>query len=193
MGLIFRLLRLLGLLFTLLLAGVIAIAGYVLVAGAGSPPPCASEAGSTLQTASKSLAFDARLSGFVLAGGRAPLTSVSFDESEAASRAAVYLDSHVSRVSGVAVCFEDGSAQGFLRIDTGIGRKLGVSAKGALDLSGEHPRLRLSSARVAGVGLPGIVRGRLEDEANRYLADVAVGFPMVLSFTPDHVVLARHP
>ena len=193
MGLIFRLLRLLGLLFTLLLAGAIATAGYVVVAGAGSPPACASGADSTLQTAAKSLAFDSRLSGFVLAGGRAPPTGVSFDESEAASRAAVYLDSRASRVSGVAVCFEDGSAQGFLRIDTAIGRKLGVSAKGALDLSGEHPRLRLSSARVAGVGLPGIVRGRLEHEANHYLEDLTVAFPMVLSFTPDHVALTRRP
>lgn len=189
MGLIFRLFALLGLFFSLGLLALIAIVGYVLIAGGSSRPDCTTAPGNAFELATKSLSFDVKLASFLAARGRAPLESVSFDEVEAAARAARYFGERTDRISDVMVCFEGGEAEGFLRVDTVYGRQIGVQGKGTLDLSGRHPRVALSSARVAGIPLPGFVRRPLIDLINDQLTGVAVVAPLALRFEPDGAVM----
>jgi hypothetical protein len=121
MGLIFGLIRLATLLFTMLFVTGIALIGFLVIAGGGTKPACATTAAGPLGLATKAIAFDTKVAG--LAG---PLTSVTFDEAETSARAEVYFGSRTDRISDVAVCFEDGSATGFLRVDAIFGRKVAV-------------------------------------------------------------------
>jgi hypothetical protein len=192
-GLIFRILGLVGFFVTAAFLAAIAAVGYLAFAGAGSPPSCASTAGSAVQAAAATVRFDATLAAFLATGGRAPVTSASFSESETSARAQAYFDGRTDRVSDVAVCFEDGEASGFLRVETLFGRKLGVGGRGALDLSGEHPRLRLASASVAGIPLPGFLRRQVQDRVDDELGGIDLGLRLALTFRQDEATLALAP
>jgi hypothetical protein len=190
---IFRIFGLIGFLVTMALLSSIAAAGYILFAGSGTPPSCASTAGSGAEAAAEAVRFDVTLAALVSTGGRPPVASASFGESETSARAQAYFDSRTDRISGVAVCFEDGEASGFLRVETLFGRKLGVGGRGALDLSGEHPRLQLASASVAGIPLPGFLRRQVEDRVDEELNGIDLGLRLALTFRPDEATLALAP
>jgi hypothetical protein len=190
MGLIFRLFALVGLLFTLGIFALVGIVGYLYFAGGASRPDCASPPSTAAEQARQSVAFDSRLAVFIASGGRAP-PAVTFDEAGAQARAELYLSERTDLISDLALCFEEGKATGFLRIDAPLGRKLGVRAEGTLDLSGEHPVLVLSSASAAGIGAPGFLRGRIEDAVNDELRSLQLGFPLTLQFGADQATLSR--
>jgi hypothetical protein len=187
--LLFRLIALAGLLFSLLLVAAVALIGYWLIEGGGDPPSCAPAPGNAFESAARSLAFDAKLATFLVANAREQDTSASFGEDEAAARAANYFEGRSDRVSDVRVCFERGSAEGFMNVDVIFGRSIGVSARGDIDLTGEHPRVDLSSASAAGVGLPTPLRDRVEDLINDELAGLRVLMPLQLAFEPDEARL----
>jgi hypothetical protein len=189
--LIFGLLRLAFALATLAVIAVIAVAGYLLLAGSGDAPSCASRPPENFDRAARVIAFDAKLSDFLRAGGAGPAAIAGFGEDETEARAQVFFDGRTDRISDIAVCFEDGSARAFARLDTVLGRQVGVNAGGYMDLSGEHPRVRISGARVAGISLPGPGRRAVEDQLNRELEDIDLDFPMSLTMSQDAVTLGR--
>ncbi|HXH21699.1 MAG TPA: hypothetical protein VNN10_06690 [Dehalococcoidia bacterium] len=191
MGLIFRLLGLATLLFTLAFLALVGTAGYLFFAGGASRPDCAPPAAATLERAVAAVAFDAKLAAFVAVAGR--LAEMGFSEEEATARAERFFEGRTGRISGIALCFEDGKATGFLRVETALGRKIGVRAEGTLDLSGEHPVLHLSHTSAAGIPVPGLLRREVEDIVNRELQEVRLAFPMRLTFADGEAELSRGP
>ncbi len=190
--LIFRLLALVGALFTLLLLLVVAAAGYLIIAGPGSAPDCAPGPSGALGRAAQSIAFDAKLAAFVASGGRG-IQSLTFDEEEASARAATYLAGQTGRISDVSLCFEDGGARGFMRVETVLGHKIGIEGKGTVDLKVAHPRIDLKSATVGGLGLPGFLLGPLEASVNDELTAVTVAFPLSVTTAEDEATVTRAP
>jgi hypothetical protein len=190
-GLIFRLFGFIGLLFTLGVIGLAGIAGYFLLAGGASRPDCAAPETGVFESSVASLTFDARLAAFVASGGQAPVSEAAFDETEATARSRRFFEDRTDRVSDIALCFEDGKAIGFLRLETAFGRKVGVRAGGRLDLSGPHPVLRLTHTSAAGIPAPGFLRGEIEDIVNRELEDLTLVFPMRLWLTEGQATLTR--
>jgi hypothetical protein len=186
-----RLLRLVALAFTLAVLAVIGLGGYLLFAGGGSRPDCAPPEGTQLAKVTQSIAFDVKVAGFLVASQGGFLQSISLSESESAARAESYFDSRISGFSDVAFCFEDSGASGFVRVNAFLGRKIGINGTGSLDLSGQHPRLRLDSARIAGVSLPGPLRKRIESRANHELDDIPIFIPLNVTFSKNLATLTR--
>jgi hypothetical protein len=188
--LIFRLLRLgffVATLAVLLLVGAVA---YFVIEGGAEPPDCATRAPVGFEQAAKSLAFDAKMATFLRTSGRLPPSNLRIPEDEAAARASTYLEGQSERVSDIAICFRDGRAEGFARVDTAFGRRIGVKAEGTLDLSGEHPRLRLHSASSGVLSAPGFARGALEDAINEELRNIRLVTPLALTFSEDEAALS---
>jgi hypothetical protein len=188
MGFLFRLIKLAALLISLSVVALVALVAYVLFKGGAEPPGCASAGAGADISASR--AFDTKLSQFLDSGGR---TTVTVTELEAAARASRFFEEQSGRIRDISICFEPGQAEGFLRIDTSLGDGLGVQARGTLDLSGEHPRLELTSARAAGITIPGILEGTVESAVNDALNEIVLKFPMKLNFGTDRVDLERAP
>ena len=80
-----------------------------------------------------------------------------------------------------------------MKLDTIFGRDVGVRAKGAVDLTGDHPHVDLSSARFAALPVPGFVTNWVEDLINDQLDDVIVAFPMQVAFSEDEATLEAAP
>jgi len=191
--LILRLFALAGLLSSLAVLAVVGLGGYLLVAGGAERPDCADAGSNPLDKAAKSIVFDAKLAAFMTAGASRALDSVEFDEAESAARAERYFADRTDRISDVALCFREGKATGFLRIDTALGRKLGVKAEGIVDLSGDHPMVRLTSASAGGIGAPGFLRGQVEDAINEELQGIEMAFPMALRLRDGTAEISRSP
>jgi hypothetical protein len=66
-----------------------------------------------------------------------------------------------------------------------------VEGKGRLDLADGRARLHLTSARVAGIGLPGFLLHPVETGLNSELASLEIESPLFLSIADDRATLTR--
>jgi hypothetical protein len=188
--LIFRLLRLAFVGITLALVVLIGAVAYLMIDGGAEPPECATPAPEGFERSVRSLAFDARLATYFATSGRLPAADFNIDEAEAGARASSYLEGRTDRVTDMAICFRDGRAQGFARVETVLGGRIGVKAQGTLDLSGEHPRLRLDSANAGPLSAPGFAREALEDAINEELRDIRLTRHLGLAFSEGQAALS---
>jgi len=187
----------------LVLAAVGAITGVVtlvvvliaLAAFVGSPGECDSGEREVVISSALAQQFQDKLDDLdeQLDAGQA--ISFTLDESEATSRGREFLDEKNAPIEDLKVCFngERVSASGKLSAVLGLDVKVKVS--GALDLSGEHPRLDDLDIDVGGV--PGFVIGRIEgiieDVINDQLDHIDVEHQLEITFGEGTATLSGQP
>lgn len=97
--------------------------------------------------------------------------SIEFQESDVTSRADEWLDDEDVPLKHVTVCFYDGEAEARATAEVpgasdipllGGVFETEVSARGTIDLSGEHPRIDITDLDAG--SLPGLATGLLEDD-----------------------------
>ena len=189
--------------FRLVLAAVSAITGVVvlvvvltaLAAFVGSPGECDSgdrevEVSSTLaqQLQDKLDDFDEQLD-----AGQA--ASFTFDESEATSRGREFLEEKNAPIEDLKVCFNGERVSASGKLDAVLGLDVKAKVSGALNLSGEHPRLDDLDIDVGGV--PGFMTGRMEgiieDVVNDQLDHIDVEHQLEITFGEGTATLSGRP
>lgn len=171
---IFGPLRLVSLLISLVVIGVpLAAVGLFLLAVLGSPGSCEAEdrpiGVNDLVAASFQLKWDELDA--TLDSGRS--SSAVFSESEATSRARLWVDEDDVPVSDLLICFneEGGAISG--SVDVPLLPNIDVLIRGTLDLTGDHPEPVIHELDVG--GLPGpltnlakdFINGLIEDETEK--------------------------
>jgi len=120
--------------------------------------------------------------------------SVTFEESEVTSRAAQWIASEDIPLKQVTVCFYDGEAETRATAQVPVVSDIPllggtfeteVSARGVIDLSGEHPRIDIT--HIDAGALPGFATALVEDDieslVNNRLARLTLPWPMDVTFT----------
>jgi hypothetical protein len=137
---------------------------------------------------------EAQLDGFEDTLDRGQTTSLSLNESEVTS--AVLTFAGTDRIRDVTVCFfGDGEAEARLMLDIpGLPDRV-VKIRGSVDLSGEHPRVKLSDADLGGLGLLMSLgaQGAIEDVINGVLDDLSLQHTYVASISEGRLVLTGRP
>lgn len=95
--------------------------------------------------------------------------SLTVSESEATSRAELFLATSSAPVEDVRVCFTDGGAAVNGILSTPFGGDVAVRIDGDADLSGQHPRADIESMRIG--GLPGLVTRPFRGLVSRIVDD----------------------
>lgn len=104
--------------------------------------------------------------------------SVAFEESDVTSRADEWLEDEDVPLKHVTVCFYDGEAEARATAEVpgasdvpliGGVFETEVSARGTIDLSGEHPRIDITDLDAG--SLPGFATGMLEDDLESLVND----------------------
>ena len=104
--------------------------------------------------------------------------SVAFEESDVTSRADEWLEDEDVPLKHVTVCFYDGEAEARATAEVpgasdipllGGAFETEVSARGTIDLSGEHPRIDITDLDAG--SLPGFATGMLEDDLESLVND----------------------
>lgn len=112
--------------------------------------------------------------------------SLTFEESEMTSRATEWLATEDIPLKRVTICFYDGEAEARATAEVPVVSDIPflggifeteVSARGNIDLSGEHPRIDIT--RLDAGALPGVATGLVEDNieslVNEQLAELTLG------------------
>lgn len=162
---ILRPLRLLAWLLGLIVIGTpLAALALFLLATIGSPGSCQSSARPISSSPELAAAFQAKwdqLSNTLNAG---QVSTAMFDESEATSRARLWVTEHKVSVTDLFICFsvKGGSASGKVDVPFFPG-DVDVLVHGTLDLTGQQPKANIKEIEVG--GLP----GPLNDLAKRFV------------------------
>jgi hypothetical protein len=99
---------------------------------------------------------------------------ITFEESEATSRAAAFLRETGAPLSDVTICFYEGEAEARAKANLPLLSNLpliggifdtNVRVRGRIDLTGQHPRI--SVAQLEAGQLPGFIAGAVQDDAER--------------------------
>jgi len=116
-------------------------------------------------------------------------------ESEATSRAQLFLDSASAPIDDVRLCFTNGGADINGTLDTPFGGDIAVRVAGSADLSGQYPKAKITSMRVgvlpAFVTRPfrGLVSGIIDDQ----LVDVNLDHRLTVELREGQAVVRGEP
>ncbi|HEY8171476.1 MAG TPA: hypothetical protein VIH21_00190 [Dehalococcoidia bacterium] len=121
--------------------------------------------------------------------------TLAVTESEATSRAQLFLDSASAPIDSVRLCFTDGGADINGTLDTPFGGDIAVRVGGTADLSGQHPKAEITSMRIG--GLPafvtrpfrGLVSGIIDDQ----LDDVELDHRLTVDLHEGEAVVRGEP
>ena len=127
--------------------------------------------------------------------------SISFGESEVTSRANEWLDDEDIPLKKITVCFHNGEAEARATAEVPVAGDIplfggafetDVSARGTIDLSGEHPRIDITDIDAG--SLPGFATGLVEDDieslVNEELEQFTLNRPYDVSFTETQAEIA---
>jgi hypothetical protein len=159
---IFRPLRLLALLLLLIVIGVpLAAVILLILAVTGSPGSCVPEGRTIDISFEKAVAFQTKWDQLDAALDAGQVSTVVFDDSETTSRAREWIAEHDVPADDVYICFEAGRGSGSGKIDVPFfPGDVDVLVRGTLDLTGEHPKIKIDDIEAG--GLPGPLTDLME-------------------------------
>ena len=184
---------------TLVVGGLVLVGGGALAAlffafGPELATDCGQEHRTVFANRDVGRLTEARVGEFGDTLGRGQPTSVTLTESEVTS--AVLTFTNTDRTSDVTVCFfGNGEGEASLKLDIpGLPDRV-VKVRGSVDLSGEHPRVRLSDADLGGLGILMELGAKqaIEDVVNGLLAAVVLPHTYVASISEGKIVLSGRP
>lgn len=127
--------------------------------------------------------------------------AITFDESEVTSRAREWLDDEDIPLTKVTVCFYEGQVEARATAEVPVASDIPllggafeteVSARGTIDLSGEHPRIDITGIDAG--SLPGFATGLVEDDieslVNDELAHLTLEHAYDVTFTETRAEIA---
>ena len=138
-------------------------------------------------------AFQSKLDGVIAALEAGQPVSVSFSNDEVSSRATTYLAGQRALIEDVTVCFEPGLARASATFADLLGRDVTVQVEGSVDLSGDHPRLQLSSVKAGKLPLVGPLRDLVESRINDVLDDLPLDHTLNVSSDYDAALVEAEP
>ncbi|MDO8615801.1 MAG: hypothetical protein Q7T33_08720 [Dehalococcoidia bacterium] len=133
-----------------------------------------------------------------------PTLSATFSEGEVTARASQYLAERDAPLQDIVICFHDGQAEARARAEVPtladvplLGGLFDTNVRlvGSIDLSGEHPRLKIEQLEAG--NLPGFledaVRDEVEDAVNSRLTDLQVDLSYSVTFREGEAEVAVSP
>ena len=178
----------------LVLAGGVVLAALFFAFGPELVTDCGQEHRRVFVDAELGTLTEAQVAEFGDTLGRGQPTSLTLTESEVTS--AVLTFASTDRISDVTVCFfGNGEGEASLKLDIpGLPDRV-VRVRGSVDLSGEHPRVRLSDADLGGLGILMELGAKqaIEDVVNGLLSEVSLPHTYVASISEGQLVLSGRP
>ncbi len=194
---ILRPLRILAWLLAIIVVGLpLAAFALFLLATIGSPGSCESEQRPIASSPELASAFQAKWDQLNATLDAGQVSTAVFDESEATSRARLWVTEHDVPVSDLFVCFtiEGGSASGKVDVPFFPG-DVDVRVRGTLDLTGEHPKADIENIDVG--GLPGPLNDLAERFVDELIDDqtkqIELRHDYGLSFTDGTLTISGQP
>jgi hypothetical protein len=131
-------------------------------------------------------------------------SSVSFTESESTSRATRYLDAKEAPLKELIICFHDGEAEASGKVKLpvlgdlpGVGGAFesNVQARGAIDFSGQYPRVTMTKFEAGNLPSSAAERlkGQVEDMINDRLDDLNLQHKYTPKFTEGAIEIIGTP
>lgn len=194
---ILRPLRLLAWLLALVVVGApLAAVALFFLAIVGSPGSCQSEGRPVAFTLEAAASFQTKWDQLNATLDAGQVSTVVFNESEATSRARLWVDDHDVAVSDLFICFsaEGGSASGKVDVPFFPG-DADVLIRGTMDLTGEHPEADIEEIEVGGLPGPvsnlveGFINGLIEDQTDEIELDHDYG----LTFGEGELTISGQP
>ncbi len=195
MRLIFTLLSLVGALLSLSIIAGVVIALLVLFGEPGIDE-CTRANGETFKPVNDlrfSDSFQGKWTLFTAALDQGMAGEVTFSSDEATSRANAFMQERTDVIKDIVVCFEPGKALASATFADILGRDIEARMEGSLDLSGDHPKLKISRMRVGSLPLLGPTRRTVSKLVNDQLDDLTVDHRFKLSFEYDAAKVEGQP
>jgi hypothetical protein len=189
--------RVLAWFLALVVIGVPAAAvGLFFLAIAGSPGECDSNGREIVADFAGAASFQQKWDDMNNALDAGQPSSATFTESEATSRARLWVEEHDAPVSDLRLCFSAGGGSGSAKIDIPfVPGDVDVLVAGTLDLTGEQPEADITDVEMG--KLPGPVASRIEDFITRLIDhetdDITLKHDYGLQFADGEVTITGQP
>jgi hypothetical protein len=132
--------------------------------------------------ASAAAEFQLKLLGLLATLASGEPATASFTNDEVSARVTAYVEAKGAEIDNVTVCFEPERTLVSATFTDILGRDLAVRFEGEVDLSGEHPRVRVDDLKAGKLPLPGPVRELVEERFNEVLQDIQLDHRFEVSF-----------
>lgn len=189
--------RVLAWVFGLLVIGAPAAAVILfLLAIAGSPGACDSQGRAITADLAGAASFQDKWDGMNDALDAGQPSSATFTESEATSRAQLWVEEHDAPVSDLRLCFSADGGSGSAKIDIPLlPGNVDVLVSGTLDLTGDKPEAEITKTEMG--RLPGPVSGAVENFITRLIDhetdDVTLKHDYGLTFGDGEITITGQP
>jgi len=167
-----------------------------LLAITGSPGECDSDGRTIVADLSSAASFQQKWDDMNDTLDAGQPSSAAFTESEATSRAQVWVEQNDAPVSDLRLCFNVDGGSGSAKVDIPfVPGDVNVLVKGTLDLTGDKPKVEVTDIEMG--RLPGPVASRIEDFITRLIDHETDGITLKhdygLQFADGQVTITGQP
>lgn len=175
---------------------VVVLAAVVLAAAfAGSPGECDSGGRQVESTSALADQLETKLDGLNAQLDAGQAASITFDESEATSRASRFLDEENAPIGGLKICLNPDGPSASGNLEAVLGLDVNAKVSGSILLDAEHPRvdnLDIDVGAVPGFAAGGF-EGAIEDVINDQLKHISLDHQLTITFGEGTATLSGQP
>jgi hypothetical protein len=161
----------------------------------GGPDPCEPGGGDLVISQANSDAFQRKWDAFELSLDRGVAATVTFTESEIASRAEAWVNEEDAPFEDIRVCLHEGEGEGSGTVKLFGTFDVNVLVEGTLDLSGDKPEATIEDIEVGNV--PGFMMAPVERIVERAIeegmSDLEIEHDLDLDLSPGEAVVSGTP
>jgi hypothetical protein len=177
--------------------GLVVVLAVVVLAAAFAGDPGECDSGDRQVESSPALAdqLQAKLDGLQAQLDAGEAASITFDESEATSRASRFLDEKNAPISGLRICLNPDGPSASGGLDAVLGLDVTAKVSGHIFLDTEHPRVEdvdIDVGAVPGFAAGGF-EGAVEDVINDQLEHISLDHQLTITFGEGTATLSGQP